>query len=147
MNQPLQANLSVTSIGASELLADIPPASNGQLPCNRVRGTMWDANEIKAMEAELHEYRYHCERKVKQRTAQLVKRISLLESCNATLCDKLALANKELVALKQSSAHSLPKNDTKPKDRTAKLFVMSNPALKLIGSNAQGNQGEHATAA
>lgn len=146
MTQPLQS-YPVTSIGASELLADTPPASNGQLPCNQMRRAMWDANEIKAMEAELNEHRYHCERKVKQRTAQLVKRISLLESCNATLCDKLALANKELAALKQPSAHILPKKDTKPSDRTAKLFVMSNPALKLIGSGVQGKQGEHATAA
>lgn len=108
MTQPLQPHSSVTSIGTSELLAGTPLASNRQLPCNRVRGAMLDANEIKAMEAELNEHRYHCERKVKQRTEQLVKRISLLESCNASLCDKLASANKELAALKPQPAHNFP---------------------------------------
>ena len=59
---------------------------------------------LKEMEAELNVHRYYIERQVEQRTEQLMKRISVLESCNATLVDKLALANKELVALKQQSA-------------------------------------------
>ena len=50
--------------------------------------------EMKKMQAELAEHRYRLERNVEQRTEQLLKRISLLESCNATLCDKLAVAQK-----------------------------------------------------
>ena len=57
--------------------------------------------DTKAMEAELKELRYHLERKVEQRTTQLARRIKLLESCNATLCDKLELVQREFTALKQ----------------------------------------------
>lgn len=118
MTQPLQTNQSLTSI--TEIM--------------------------KAMEAELNEHRYHLERKVEQRTEQLTRRITLLESCNATLCDKLALAYKELATLKQQPAHTLPKEDTEPNDHAAKLYIVSNQTQKP-GSNVQDKWGEHATAA
>lgn len=55
----------------------------------------------KKMEAELKELRYHLEQNVELRTSQQAKRIALLESCNAKLCDKLNLAQRESAALKQ----------------------------------------------
>lgn len=119
MTQPLQTNQSLTSI--TEIM--------------------------KAMEAELNEHRYHLERKVEQRTEQLTRRITLLESCNATLCDKLALAYEELAALKQLPVRASAKQDTEPNDRIVKLYVMNNQAQKPVGSTGQGNWGEHATAA
>lgn len=62
---------------------------------------------MKKMKAELHEHRYCLERKVEQRTALLMKRIAVLESCNTTLCDKLVQAQRELVSQGRPSAHAL----------------------------------------
>lgn len=70
-------------------------------------GIMLDITDKKEMEAELSEYRYHLERNVEQRTEQLARSMSLLESCNAALCDKLALTQKELAALKLQLAGTL----------------------------------------
>jgi len=102
---------------------------------------------MRKMKAELNEHRYRFERNVERRTEQLLKRIALLESCNATLCDKLALAQKELAAFKQQPAHILPKKDMEPSDHTAKLYIMSNQTQKLIGLNVQDKDEEHAVAA
>lgn len=110
-----------------------------------IRGVMLDITNKKEMEAELNEHRYRLERKVEQRTEQLVRRIALLESCNTSLCDKLALAYKELAALKQQPAHALPGEDTEPDDHAAKLYIVNNQTQ--IGSNVQHKWGEHATAA
>lgn len=110
-----------------------------------IGGAMPDIANRKEMEAELYELRYRLERKVEQRTEQLVRRAALLESCNAALCDKLALAYKELAALKQRPAHTLPKEDTEPNDHAAKLYIVNNQTQ--IGSNVQDKWGEHATAA
>ena len=103
--------------------------------------------DINKMKAELNELRYHLERNVEQRTEALSKRIALLESCNTTLCDKLASARKELAALKQPSLHLLAKKDMERHDRTVKLCIMNNQTQKLLVSNAQGQWDEHATAA
>lgn len=65
--------------------------------------------EMKAMKAELNEHRYCLERNVERRTEQLLRRIALLESCNATLSDKLVSAYNELAAHKQQPAYALPK--------------------------------------
>jgi hypothetical protein len=56
------------------------------------------------MAAELDEHRYYLEKNIAIRTEQLVRRITLLESCNETLCEKLATANTELETLKQQLA-------------------------------------------
>jgi ribosome-binding ATPase YchF (GTP1/OBG family) len=103
--------------------------------------------DMKKMKAELNELRCHLERNVEQRTEVLSKRIALLESCNTTLCDKLALISKELAALKQASLHLLAKKDTERNDRAVKLCIMNNQTQKLLVSNAQGQWDEHATAA
>jgi hypothetical protein len=47
--------------------------------------------EMAALRAELYEYRYNFEQNVEKRTEHLLKRIAELESCNAQLCDQLAL--------------------------------------------------------
>jgi len=103
--------------------------------------------DMKKMKAELNELRCHLERNVEQRTEVLSKRIALLESCNTTLCDKLALISKELAALKQASLHLLAKKDTERNDRAVKLCIMNDQTQKLLVSNAQGQWDEHATAA
>jgi len=70
---------------------------------------------MKKMKAELHEHRYCLEKNVEQRTALLMKRIAVLECCNATLCDKLVQAQKELVSQRRLSAHALPVIESYPK--------------------------------
>lgn len=102
MAQLLQTNPSVTEIGASEILTVIPAATNRQFP---VRSGV---HAMKKLECELNEHRYYLERKVEQRTEQLMKRIALLESCNATLCGKLAQAKREIAALHKQVGISLP---------------------------------------
>lgn len=68
------------------------------------RGVMLDVTDKKEMEAELNEHRYYLERNVEQRTEHLMKRIAVLESCNAALCDRLALIRRESGVPKQASA-------------------------------------------
>lgn len=95
MVQLLQINPSVTSIGEREYLVGNAVQPVRQLPAQP------DAFAVKKLEAELNEHRYSLEKKVEQRTGQLVKRITLLESCNATLSDKLAKARSEIAALQK----------------------------------------------
>lgn len=102
---------------------------------------------MKKMKAELNEHRYCLERNVERRSEHLLKRIALLESCNSTLSGKLALAQKEIAALKQRPAHPLQEKDTEQNDRTVKLYVMNNPTQKPVVPNVHDKWGEHATAA
>lgn len=97
--------------------------------------------DIKKMRTELNGLRYYLERNVERRTEHLLKRIAVLEFCNTTLCNKLALAQREHVALQPAP----PKEATEPNDRSLKLYVINNQAQS--GSNWQDKQGEHATAA
>jgi len=65
------------------------------------------------MEYELKELRYRLERNIELRTRQLTKRITLLESCNTNLCNKLALTLRELATLRQPSAeHAIVPDQT-----------------------------------
>jgi hypothetical protein len=82
-------------------------------------------HDMKKMKAELKDHRYGLERNVELRTAHLLTRIALLESCNATLCSKLEQAK----ASKQPDANA------------AKLYVMGTVA------NLQDKWCEQATAA
>jgi PAS domain-containing protein len=72
-----------------------------------IRGVMLDITDKKAMEAELTQHRYYLDWNVEKRTEQLVKRVTVLESCNTALCDKLALARKNLATLNQTPEHVL----------------------------------------
>lgn len=71
------------------------------------KGVMLDITDKKEMEAELNERRYYLEQSVEQRTEDLMKRIALLESCNATLCNKLAMINQGVAAPDSQSAAPL----------------------------------------
>lgn len=108
---------------------------------------------MRKMRIELNEHRYFLERSVERETAHLSKRIALLESCNATLSGKLALAYQEVATLKQQSPHDLPRpyglhgKDAKQNEGGAKLRVMNNQAQKPVGANAQETWGERAVAA
>jgi len=104
--------------------------------------------DINKMQAELDEHRYHLERKVEQRTEHLLKHIALLESCNATLCDKLALAQKDLAASRQQAVATFPRKDEVQKKPPAQLSGINNQAIKLIDFSAQNNKRTgHANAA
>lgn len=103
--------------------------------------------DMKKMKAELNEHRYCLERNVEQRTENLLKRIALLESCNATLSGKLALAHRELAALKRQPVHVSPARAAEPNDRIAKLYVMGAQAQKPMAPGMLGKWDEHATAA
>ena len=108
-----------------------------------VRKAMLDMKKIKA---ELNEHRYFLERNVERETGHLLKRIALLESCHATLSGKLALAHKEIAALKQQPAQILPKKGAEPNDRTVKLYVLNNQAQNPVGLSIKDKMGEHAAA-
>lgn len=64
-----------------------------------MRGSMLDVTDSKQMESELAECRYNIERQVERRTEQLERRLALLESCNAVLCERLSDALLQLAGL------------------------------------------------
>ncbi|MDD4930126.1 MAG: hypothetical protein PHP85_12740 [Gallionella sp.] len=76
--------------------------------------------EVKYLAAELHEHRYYLERNVERRTAQLQKRIEILESCNANLCRNLALSQRELAAMQYLHTTGGTETDNAP----AKLYIL-----------------------
>lgn len=79
-----------------------------------IKGVMLDITDKKRMEIELVDHRYCLERNVEQRTALLLKRNSLLESCNASLGDQLSQARLEIAALKQQLELLTPAADCSP---------------------------------
>jgi translation initiation factor 1 (eIF-1/SUI1) len=85
------------------------------------------------MAAELDEHRYYLEKNIAIRTEQLLKRITLIESCNETLCAKLAAASKELETLKQQLACSSQVREL------PQLYLMNHQSL-------QEEWSEHAAA-
>ena len=93
-----------------------------------IMGAMRDITEIKVMEAELNEHRYNLERKVEQRTEQLMRRISLLESCNAILSDKLAHAKRNVAELDKQLAGIM--SDTNLEDCHGLLTSLCDDAQK-----------------
>jgi uncharacterized coiled-coil protein SlyX len=100
MTQLVQLKPSVSSIGATDFLAGSPIASkNDEFTLHT------EDVAVKMLEAELQEHRYYLEQKVEQRTVQLARRITLLESCNATLADKLAQARREISVLHKQLAN------------------------------------------
>lgn len=94
-----------------------------------IMGAMRDITEIKVMEAELNEHRYCLERKVEQRTEQLMRRISLLESCNAILSDKLAHAKRNVAELDKQLAGIM--SDTNLEDCHGLLTGLGDGAQKM----------------
>lgn len=82
--------------------------------------------EMKELKSELNEHRYYLEQNVARRTESLTRRIALLESCNTTLCGKLALTSKELAALQSS--------EKEPVDSPAKLYVLNTDAQRAAAA-------------
>lgn len=95
------------------------------------------------MKAELNELRYCLEQNVERRTEHLLIRIALLESCNETLCNKLALYQEELAGLR--SVQALQKQTAVQYDYAMKLCALN---LKRNEPTVQEQQWEeHASAA
>ncbi len=69
-----------------------------------ISGAMLEITEKMKMQEELTERRYCLERMVEQRTLELLKRMTLLESCNASLCDKLAFTRQKMNNLVHGTA-------------------------------------------
>ncbi len=109
-----------------------------------IRRLMRDMEEMKI---ELNEHRYYLERNVERRTQYLVARIALLESCNASLCDKLALAYKMPATIKLQAPSACPDGDAVTNDRAAKLYVLNNQTRMPVRMGVQGKWSEQATAA
>lgn len=91
--------------------------------------------KMQKMKAELNELRYFFEKSLEMRTEYLSRRIALLESCNATLCDKLASSQE-----KSAELHAIQQ-------------TRNNPVMKLYVSNTNrmlpvvAGMKEHAAAA
>lgn len=86
---------------------------------------------MKKMKAELHEHRYYLEQMVERRTVDLSKRMTVLESCNATLCDKLAMSQQEAATLKEQLALALSNGVAETNDRAVKLYIVNNQTQKM----------------
>lgn len=98
-------------------------------------GVMLEITDKKDMEAELNEHRHSLERHVEMRTSQMMKRMELLESCNATLSGKLTLAQRELAMLKQPPTASAEQANICDEQ----LDGISGWARNMIGLRAAAN--------
>jgi hypothetical protein len=76
---------------------------------------------MKKMNSELDEHRYFFERNVARRTEQLIRRIELLESCNANLCFKLAQSQQALAASVEKKTDEAP----------AKLYFLNSDVQRV----------------
>lgn len=63
---------------------------------NTIQHTFQMMQQIRKMRDEILEHRYNLEKNVERRTEKLTRRIELLESCNATLCSKLAQSRRDI---------------------------------------------------
>jgi CheY-like chemotaxis protein len=68
-----------------------------------VQGVMTDISNIKTLEAELSHYRTMLDKMVRAKTESLIRRISILESCNASLGDNYHLMHKMYLDLLMES--------------------------------------------
>ena len=100
MGQLLRSRKTKLPKNTNEIFDALPAAHIRHLP--KPSGVY----ERDVMQAELDEHRYYLERKVEQRTEQLMKRIALLESCNAALGEKLAQANRDIITLIKQLANT-----------------------------------------
>lgn len=101
-----------------------------------LQGVMLDITEKKSMEGELAEHRYWLEKKVEQRTALLERRISVFESANTNLCEKIeenmaALRQARLAQLRCRVMHSLGAEAVLDVD-AAGLLTLLNPAAERL---------------
>ncbi len=68
----------------AQSLISVPPGNEAGEPVDIDEAL---SSYIRALEAELRHYRLMLEKMVQQRTEKLDRRISILESCNRTLCE------------------------------------------------------------
>ena len=54
------------------------------------------AQQVNKMQHELHQHRNYLEQNVALRTVHLMRRIEVLEACNAALCNKLIFSQEVL---------------------------------------------------
>ena len=54
------------------------------------------AQQVTKMRHELHQHRHYLEQNVALRTEHLIRRIEVLETCNAALCNKLVASREAL---------------------------------------------------
>lgn len=80
-----------------------------------------DMARIHALEAELFQYRYMVEKMVRQRTLQLARRIAILKSCNARLCDEFGKMRDKYLGLLNNVQANDPENSL-PALKTTVLF-------------------------
>ncbi len=72
-------------------------------------GVMLDITDKKQMKSQLHEYHYSLENQLQERTGQLMSRIALLESTNASLGAKIAQLLKALATQNETVSAQCPK--------------------------------------
>lgn len=88
-------------------------------------------HEMKKIKSELNQHRHYLEQNVVRRTELLVKRIELLEACNASLCSKLALTQAQLAALKPATLPSISATE-----REAKLYLVNTRIKSAVQKHA-----------
>jgi len=113
-----------------------------------LQGVMVDITHSKAMEDELEDHRYYMERRVAQRTGEMGRRLAMMESCNASLCDqmeKLLNNNARLSQAVQQGQALLRKLSGGAAvvvvDENAWVVDMTDEAARLTGWDAQSAIG------
>lgn len=112
-----------------------------------LQGVMLDITEKKAMEGELSEHRYWLEKKVEQRTALLERRISVFESANTNLCEKIeenmaALRQARLAQLRCRLLHTLGKEAILDVDADGRLTLLNPAAEQLLMIDSEEALGQ-----
>lgn len=86
---------------------------------------MPDMARVKILEEELLQYHYMIEEMVRQRTAQLSRRVALLRACNSKLCDEFGKMRDKYLDLlgrtnRRNSAEIVNYSDPQFSDRKLK---------------------------
>lgn len=98
---------------------------------------------IKQMQDELDEYRDQLELEVTQRTAHLMKQIQLLEDCNANLCDKFEVAQKEILVLREQLAQVSRKSSAGQDGSIIQLHGANNKPQQRADLGLAGKRTSH----
>jgi len=102
---------------------------------------------MEKMKTELEELRRCLDRNVARETEYLQRRVELLESCNATLSNRLASAQQEIVALRQQAPKAQVAEAIRQEANPARLYVVNRHAQKTAMASLQGEWAGHATVA
>ena len=132
MPKHLQTNLSVTSINTNEPPVSVPATPGGLLPTQQdisAKCTTLDSTGKEGDSAEQNEPHNFIDRGAKHETEYLLKFIASLESCNATLCNKLAQLERELATLRNPAARTVPR--TESTDSPEQLYGYSRKLTRM----------------